>query len=65
MGPDATMKTHAPLKGRPAKGEVTIVFGLTDVVSVHPQMHDGDYAKRVREELKAKAGALKAESGKS
>jgi hypothetical protein len=63
MGPDATMKTHYPLKGRPPKGEVTIVFGLTDVVSVHSQMHDSDYAKRVRQELQAKADELKAAKG--
>jgi hypothetical protein len=65
MKSDGRMVTHHPLKGRPVKPEVTVVFKLTDVVAVPIGLDSGENAKRIREDLQKKADEKKAGAGKA
>jgi hypothetical protein len=56
--------SHPVFKGRDARAEVIIVFGLTDIHSVSQVSFGSEYEKRILEELKTKAAEMKAASQK-
>jgi hypothetical protein len=60
-GPDATFATHHLAHGRQAKSEIIIVWGLTDLIEIYPQLDDSESTKQKLAELKAKAEAKRAE----
>ena len=56
---DQRLRTHVGM-GRSAESESRIVFGMTEVTVLHVAHDDSATAKRIREELKAKAEVMRA-----
>ena len=54
-----------PLNGRTAETECVIVFGLTDVVGFPISLADTEHVNGVKERLREKAEAMKAEAEKA
>lgn len=61
-GKDGGFYTHHIEHGRPARGEAGIVFGLVELVDVHPLYAGAEQRKIITERLKVKAAEMKAES---
>ena len=55
MTDDAVSIPHSVMKGRQAKSEVVIVYGLRDIEFVGAAMEGGEYEKQTIAQIEAKA----------
>ncbi len=58
---EVPIRTHLGM-GRSPLSEALIVFGLREAIVMHVAHDDSETAKRIREELKAKAEVMRAEA---
>jgi hypothetical protein len=54
------LSTYALTPGRQVRTEIRLVYGLSDLIEVHPQFQDTEHVKQQLEELKTKAAQMRA-----
>src|SRR5438067_262848 len=53
------LSTHAVTPGRQVRTEIRLIYGLIDLIEVHPQFQDTEHVKQQLDTLKTKAAEMR------